>query len=57
MAIEVPVQNYLRTKCAFCGYGCYIVFKGMPNRNASGEMQEIVICERQTRECRFTPFT
>jgi hypothetical protein len=54
MAIEVPVRNYLTSKCIHCGYGCFTIFKKMPN--SLQEKQEIVICERQTEECKFTPF-
>jgi hypothetical protein len=55
MAVEVPVRNYLKSKCVYCGYGCYLIYKKIPNLNAL-EIQEIVICERQTKECSFTPF-
>ena len=51
MAIEVPVENYLEIKCVFCGYGFNVIHAIMPNK-----AKEIVLCERLTKECQFTPF-
>ena len=51
MAIEVPIENYLESKCVFCGYGFKVIFAMMPNK-----AKEIVLCERLTKECQFTPF-
>jgi hypothetical protein len=56
MAIEVLVENYFKSKCFYCGYGFHMIWKLIPNPNPSlDHNEEIVICDRLTKECKFTP--